>query len=258
MNSKPLAEIDFNADVGEGFGAYTFGNDDVLLQIISSANIACGFHAGDPHMMRRTVELCLEHHVAIGAHPGLPDRLGFGRREMRIAPAEAADLLMYQIGALQAISAAAGASVRHVKLHGAWYHMAARDDEQADAVAGAIASLDSRLIVYGPPDSLLAQASRNRGLKFVAEAFADRAYEASGRLVSRDKPGAVIEQADRVLAQALSIVRHGYVHSIEGTRISLVAGTLCLHGDTPRAAELARYLSDGMQAAGIVIRPPST
>lgn len=257
MERENIKEIDLNADMGEGFGIYAFGDDEALLRVVSSANIACGFHAGDPHTMRRTVEMCIAHGVAVGAHPGLPDRMGFGRREMRALPAEVADWLLYQIGALQAIASAAGAAVRHVKPHGALYHMAANDADLADAVVRAVLSADKRLLLYGPPNSMLAQASEKHGIAFVAEGFVDRAYQADGQLVSRDLVGATLDQPGQVIAQALSLVQKGSVRSLDGGQAELCIRTLCLHGDTPRAASLAQHLSEGLRAAGIVIRAPN-
>ena len=253
---KRVREIDLNADVGEGFGPYAIGDDEALLRVVSSANIACGYHAGDPHTMRKTVALCFAHGVAIGAHPGLPDRMGFGRREMRISAGEAADWLLYQIGALQAIAAAEGAAVRHVKLHGALYHMASQDADLAAAVVRAVRSADRRLLLYGPPGSMLAHEAEAVGTVFVAEGFADRAYRADGRLVPRHEPGAVLEQPNQALAQAISLARSGKVRSPEGETAEIAVGTICVHGDTPQAAALALYLSNGLRAAGIAIRAP--
>lgn len=251
------AVIDLNADMGEGFGPYAFGDDEALARFVSSANIACGYHAGDPHTMRRTVELCLAHDVAVGAHPGLPDRLGFGRREMAVTPTEAVDWLLYQIGALQAIAAAAGAAVRHVKPHGALYHMAARDADLAEAVVRAVQSADSRLRLYGPPNSELARQSAARGLAYVAEGFADRAYRQDGSLAPRSEPGAVLEQSEQAFAQALSLIRTGSVRCLDGALAELSVGTICLHGDTPRAAEHAERLYVGLREAGIAVRAPA-
>ncbi len=255
--TKDVAVIDLNADMGEGFGPYAFGNDEALLRIVSSANIACGYHAGDPHTMRRTVELCLAHGVSVGAHPGLPDRMGFGRREMRVSPLEAADWLLYQIGALQAIAASAGAFVHHVKLHGALYHMAAQDGELAEAAVRAVQAADSRLLLYGPPNSQLARQSEARGLTFIAEGFADRAYLPDGRLAPRSEPGAVLEKPEQVIAQALSLIRTGSVRCRDGGQAELAVGTICLHGDAPLAAEHARRLHAGLREAGVAIRAPN-
>jgi len=239
-----MNEIDMNADLGESFGAYEWGADDTLLDIVSSANIACGFHAGDPHAMRRTVESCVQRDVAIGAHPGLPDRLGFGRREMAVTPEEAADFVLYQIGALQAFVRAAGGMLRHVKLHGALYHMASKDEILADAIARVVHRLDSELLLYGPPAGRLREAAAAVGLRYVAEGFADRLYMSDGSLAPRHKPGAVLDQTESVVRQALSLAREGAVR------------TLCVHGDTPRAAEHAERIAQALREAGIAVRPP--
>ncbi|MFC4304955.1 LamB/YcsF family protein [Cohnella boryungensis] len=237
-------KIDLNADVGEGFGAYEWGSDDILLQTVSSANIACGFHAGDPHTMRKAVEACLAAGTAIGAHPGLPDRLGFGRREMAVSSEEAGDIVLYQIGALQGFVNALGGRLRHVKLHGALYHMAAKEEELALSVAGAVHALDPQLLLYGLPGSRLAEAALKLGLRYVAEGFTDRAYAEDGSLVPRRQPGAVLERTEEMVSQALSLARRGRFE------------TLCVHGDTPQAAEHARKIAESLRAAGIAIAPP--
>lgn len=254
--SGSAISIDLNADLGEGFGPYGFGEDEALLRIVSSANVACGFHAGDPSIMRRTVEQCLEHGVAIGAHPGLPDRLGFGRREMRITAQEAGDWLTYQLGALQAIAAAAGGEVRHVKPHGALYHMVSKDEVLAEAVVRAIRAVDGRLLVYGPPNSRLREAAERAGLAFAAEGFADRAYAADGSLVSRETPGALLETEEQALGQALSLAKYGYAVTPEGVRVKLDVRTICIHGDAPGAAERAALLARGLLSAGVSIAAP--
>jgi UPF0271 protein len=238
-----MITIDLNADMGEGFGAYDWGSDDALLEYVSSANIACGFHAGDPHTMRRTVENCLKQGVAIGAHPGLPDRLGFGRREMAVTPEEAGDFVLYQVGALQSFVRAYGAKLQHVKLHGALYHMAARDEQLALKIATVIHLLDPGLLIYGPPGSLLESAVLEKGNLYVAEGFADRVYLPDGRLVPRNMPGALLEDMETIVNQAVSLATAGRVQ------------TLCLHGDTPKAKENAKLIAQRLQLAGIVIQP---
>ena len=236
--------IDLNADLGEGYGAYVLGEDARLLDVVSSANVACGFHAGDPHTMRATVEACLKRGVAIGAHPGLPDRLGFGRREMAISAREAADFVLYQIGALQGFVGAAGGKLSHVKLHGALYHMAGRDEKLAEAIANAVREFDPRLLVYGLPGSRLEIAARSSGIGFVPEGFADRAYAPDGRLVPRGEPGAVLGDADSVVRQALRLARENRFR------------TICVHGDTPEAAESAERIAERLRGEGISIRAP--
>lgn len=239
-----MLAIDLNADMGEGYGAYEFGADAELLGYVSSANVACGFHAGDPHKMRETVKLCMEKGVAIGAHPGLPDRLGFGRREMKVTPEEAGDFVLYQTGALQAFVRASGGELRHVKLHGALYHMAASDVELAASVARAVKSLDLALSMFGLRGSALHQASAAEGLRFVSEGFADRGYSPEGRLLPRDVPGAVLADSDAAASQAVILAKSGKFE------------TLCLHGDSPHAARHAMRITEAMRAAGIVIRTP--
>lgn len=248
--------VDLNVDVGEGFGAYRAGNDEALLAMASSANVACGFHAGDPHTMRRTVELCLAGGAAIGAHPGLPDLLGFGRREMRVTPAEVEDFVLYQVGALQAYAKAAGTRVAHVKPHGALYHMAAGSAELAAAVARAVHSLDPEMAVFGPPGSRLLDAAEATGLKAVPEGFADRAYMGDRTLAPRSAPGAVLSDPRRALRQALALLGEGNVETLDGQAIQLPVSTICLHSDTPDAAAFARTLRGGLEAAGYTIGRP--
>lgn len=249
--------IDLNADVGEGFGPYTIGADEAIIPLVSSANIACGFHAGDPHIMRKTVELCLAHGTAIGAHPGLPDRMGFGRRAWQVAPDELYDWMLYQIGALQSIAAASGGSVRHVKPHGALYHMASQDAALAEAIVRSVRSADDGLVLFGPPGSELEREAKRQMLTFVAEGFADRCYAADGRLLPRNHAGAVIDRPEPALAQALALASEGRVRSVDGKWVAIAVGTLCLHSDTPQAAGLARAISEGMRAAGVTISAPT-
>jgi UPF0271 protein len=247
--------VDLNADVGESFGAYRLGHDAELMPVISSANVACGFHAGDPGVMRETVALAAAHGVAVGAHPGFPDLVGFGRRELHATPREIEDLVVYQIGALAAVAAAQGIRLRHVKAHGALYNLAARQAPLADAVARATASVDRSLVLYGLPGSELIEAGRRHGLRTAAEAFADRAYQSDGSLVPRSQAGAVIEDPSAVLARALGMVREGTLTAIDGSRIDIAVDTLCVHGDTPGAPELAARIRKALTTAGIEIAP---
>ena len=241
--------VDLNADVGESFGAWTLGQDPALYATITSANVACGFHAGDPGVMRATVELAKAHGVAVGAHPGFPDLAGFGRREMRLTPREVEDLVVYQIGALAGIAAAQGVRLQHVKVHGALYNMAAVEAPLADAIARAVAAVDASLILVGLRGSELVKAGARAGLRTAAEVFADRAYRADGTLVPRSEPGAVIADPDAVVARVAGLVRPG-------------ADTICVHGDTPGAARLARRVREALEAAGVEVsslatRPPA-
>jgi UPF0271 protein len=245
--------IDLNADVGEGFGAYTFGHDEALMRSISSANVAAGFHAGDPSVLRTTLRLAAACGVAVGAHPGLPDLVGFGRRELRVTPGEAEDLILYQIAAVAGVAATEGLRLRHVKPHGALFAMASRDDVLAAAVARATRSFDRSLILFGPPGSKLLDAGRAAGLRVAAEAFVDRAYEADGSLAARGKPGSVLHDAGAVVARAIQIVKEDAVTAIDGTRVGLHADTLCVHGDTPGAGDLAARVRAGLEAAGVTV-----
>jgi 5-oxoprolinase (ATP-hydrolysing) subunit A len=246
--------IDLNSDLGESFGPWPMGQDAALMDSISSANVACGFHAGDPGTMRATIDLALEKGVAIGAHPGFQDLIGFGRREMKASPAEVEDLVLYQVAALAGMAAARGARLQHVKAHGALYTMACRDGALADAIAKAVASLDRSLILFGLPASELLRAGEARGLRVAAEAFADRAYDPDGSLTSRARPGSVIHDTQTVVERAVRMAREGQVVAVDGSTIPLRADTLCLHGDTPGAAEHARAVRRGLEAAGIEVR----
>jgi 5-oxoprolinase (ATP-hydrolysing) subunit A len=249
-------QIDLNGDVGESFGAYEIGHDAALIPILTSANIACGFHAGDPGVMRATVALAREHGTAVGAHPGFPDLVGFGRRELKATPREVEDLVAYQIGALAAIAAAQGVPLAHVKPHGALYNMAARDVDLAEAIARAIASVDSSLKLFGLPGSKSLEAAQRRNVQAVSEAFADRAYRRDGSLVPRHEPGAVIDDEAIVVSRAIAIARERMVIAADGTRVPLDVQTICVHGDTPRAAVLASRIRNALSEAGIQIRAP--
>ncbi len=245
--------IDLNSDVGEGFGAYTLGDDAALIPLVTSANIACGFHAGDPQVMTRTVRLALEHGVAIGAHPGFPDRVGFGRRALDATPDEIAGDVLYQIGALFAIARAAGGTLAHVKPHGALYHLAATRTPIARALARAIAQFDPALILVGPPGSAMADAAREFGLRFAREGFADRAYHRDGTLRSRREPGAVFDNPRRAAEQALRIARDQSVLTPEGETIPMPVETLCVHGDTPATVAILRAVRGILQENGIPV-----
>lgn len=255
---KPAAQkkVDLNCDFGEGFGIYSFGEDGELVKHVASANIACGFHAGDPHTMRLAVEQCLTAGVAIGAHPGLPDRLGFGRRRMELAPDEAYDYVLYQLGALGAFAQAAGSALRHMKPHGALYHMANADPAIAEAVVRAAHAYSSELLVYAQSGSLLLLTARAAGMHAVAEVFPDRAYLADGALAPRHLPGACLSDAAAVAERAVAMVSHGQVYDREGVAIPLEVGTLCLHGDHPGAGASAALLRSELEKAGIEVAAP--
>lgn len=249
--------IDLNCDFGEGYGAYTFGQDAALLAHVTSVNIACGFHAGDPHTMREAVQLAAEADVAIGAHPGLPDRLGFGRREMAVSPQEVYDFTLYQIGALQAfVHSITGGKLRHVKPHGALYHMAGRNPALAEAFVRAVKSFDASLLIIGQWGSELLTAADKQGILRASEVFADRTYQPDGRLTPRDKPGALLTTPEAALEQSLAIVTQGKVITTSGQETTVKGDTICLHGDGPHAAEFAAMLRQGLEAAGVELRPP--
>ena len=245
--------IDLNSDLGESFGPWPMGQDAVLMDSISSANVACGFHAGDPGAMRQTIALARDKGVAIGAHPGFPDLVGFGRREMKATPAEVEDFVLYQVSALAGMARAQGARLQHVKAHGALYNMACKDRALADAIARAVAAFDRALILFGLPNSELLRAGEAAGLPVAAEVFADRAYDPDGSLTARSKPGSVIHDAQKVVERAVRMVRERTVVAVDGSTIALRADTICLHGDTPGAADLARAVRAGLEKAGIQI-----
>lgn len=247
--------IDLNSDIGESFGAWRMGADEDVLDHVTSANIACGFHAGDPATMRRTVELAHARGVAIGAHPSLPDLQGFGRREMRIDADEAHALVIYQVGALAAFARAAGSALTHVKPHGALYTMAARDRGLAEAIARAVHDVDARLVLVGLAASELTAAGARAGLRVAHEAFADRRYLADGRLVARSQADAVIEDVEAAVAQAVSIATRGVVGTIDGSTRAIQADTICVHGDRAAAGEFARRLRSALLDAGVALRP---
>jgi UPF0271 protein len=244
-------QIDLNSDLGESFGPWRMGEDAALMTSITSANVACGFHAGDPSVMRQTIALARQHGVAVGAHPGFPDLVGFGRREMQASPREVEDFVLYQVSALAGIATAEGVRLQHVKAHGALYNQACRDRPLADAIARAIAAFDSSLVLLGLPGSELLAAGERAGLRVAAEAFADRAYEPDGSLASRRKPGSVIHDPAQVVDRAVAMVRDGSVVATDGSTVQLKAHTICLHGDTPGASDLARLVKAGLQTAGV-------
>jgi 5-oxoprolinase (ATP-hydrolysing) subunit A len=246
--------IDINCDMGESFGPWKMGTDADVMPHITSANIACGAHAGDPAVMRRTVRLARDAGVAAGAHPGFADLQGFGRREMTIDPAEIEDLLLAQIGALTAIAKAEGVRLRHVKAHGALYNMAARERPLADAIARAIRAADSSLIMFGLPNSPMIDAGEAAGLRVAAEGFADRAYQADGSLTPRSREGAVIHDPVAVVARAVRMATDGVVLTPAGREIALAIDTICVHGDTPGAADLTKRIREALTAAGVDVR----
>lgn len=251
-------KIDINCDMGESFGAYTLGMDEAIIASISSANIACGFHAGDPQVMSRTVKLAVEHGVAIGAHPGFPDLMGFGRRNMDCSGEEIEAYLIYQIGALQAFCTAHGARLRHVKPHGALYNMAVGNESLVRSIARAIARVDSSLFMValaGGKAERMASIAGEEGIHTLFEAFPDRAYTAEGTLVSRRLPGAVIDDPEEAADRAVRMAVNGEVIAIDDTRVPLKVHTLCLHGDNPHGVASAAAIRGRLEAAGVTVEP---
>lgn len=247
--------IDLNSDLGESFGRWSLGNDVEIMRSITSANVACGFHAGDPGAMRETVRRAKGAGVAVGAHPGFPDLVGFGRRNMSATPQEVEDFVIYQVGALAAIAAAEGVRLQHVKAHGALYNMAVRDRELATAIARAVAAYDRTLILFGLPGTELLRAGDAAGLRVAAEGFADRAYEPDGSLTPRDRAGAVIHDAEQVVRRAVRMAQEGVVTTSGGREIPMRVDTICTHGDTPGSHELTRRIREALERSGVSVRP---
>jgi 5-oxoprolinase (ATP-hydrolysing) subunit A len=246
--------VDLNCDMGESFGAYRIGADDSVFPFITSANVACGFHGGDPSVMRATLSRARELGVSVGAHPGLPDLIGFGRRSMDVTPDEVYDLVVYQVGALLGFSRATGTEMRHVKAHGALYNMAAVKRELAAAIARAVRDVDRSLIMFGLPGSHLISEGEAAGLATAGEAFADRNYMSDGTLVSRRRPDAQVHDADAAVSRAIRMVRDGKITAVDGTELAMQVDTICIHGDGPHAAEFAQRLRSGFEAADVAVK----
>ena len=238
--------VDLNSDLGESFGNYTIGMDEEILKYVSSANVACGWHAGDPMVMEKTVALAKEFGTAVGAHPGFPDLMGFGRRNMAVTPEEAKAYVKYQLGALQAFAKAHGVKIQHVKPHGALYNMAAVDEKLAKAMCEAVYEVDKDIIFMGLAGSKMITAAEEIGLKAASEVFADRAYNDDGTLVSRKLPGAVIKRVVRM-------VKEGKVESINGKDIDIKADSICVHGDNPKALEFVKNIRETLEKEGVTI-----
>ena len=254
-------QIDLNSDVGESFGNYKLGLDNEVIPLISSANIACGFHAGDPTVLRRTVALAREHGVAVGAHPGLPDLMGFGRRAMDVSLSEIKDYITYQVGAVQAFAAAEGVKVQHVKPHGALYNMAVQNPAIWETVASVLSELDKDLILFvlgGDNKDEMRAMGAQYGIRIALEFFADRAYNPDGSLVSRKTPGAVLKDHDLAAQRVLKMATEGKVMCADGSEIELPADTICVHGDNPAALQLVNKIRQSLTAAGVEIRAPQT
>lgn len=249
-----MGRMDLNADLGESFGAYTIGDDEALLDVVTSASIACGFHAGDPVVMTRTVRAALARGVAIGAHVGYRDLHGFGRRAMRLEPDELTADVVYQIGALDGIARSLGGRVRYVKAHGALYNAAVVDVEVATALVEGVRAFDAELPVLSLPGSAVAAACAAVGVPSLVECFADRAYTPEGTLVPRSVPGAVIHDVEEVVARAVAMATSGVVKAIDGSQVAVRADSMCVHGDTPGASSLARSVRAALDTAGVAVR----
>lgn len=245
--------VDLNCDLGESFGAYQIGNDEEILDYVTSVNVACGFHAGDPSVMRKTVQLALEKGVKIGAHPGLQDLMGFGRRNIKISPQEAYDIVVYQIGALNGFLQAEGGRMQHVKPHGALYNMAAKNRELSQAIAEAIYKINPELILFGLSGSELIRAGQSIGLKTASEVFADRTYQDDGSLTSRMEKDALIESDEAAVAQVITMVKEGKVLSQQGTDVAIKADTICIHGDGAHALSFASHVKKSLQLSEITV-----
>ena len=249
-----MKKIDLNCDMGESYGAWKMGDDAGIMPLISSANVACGFHGGDPATIRKTVRLALDHGVAIGAHPSLPDLQGFGRRVMKISPQDMYDLVVYQAGAVEAFARAAGSKLHHIKCHGALYNMAATDEALSEAMARA--AKDLGVMVYALSNSTMMKVVKAKGVHAIGEVFADRGYTDEGTLAPRDKPGGMIEDAGSAVKQALAMIEEGYVTTLSGKRVPVAADTLCIHGDQPGAAAFAKALRRAFAERKIEVGAP--
>lgn len=250
-----MYKVDLNSDLGESFGAYTIGLDADVIAHISSANVGCGYHAGDPLVMDQTVAACKAAGVAVGAHPGYPDLMGFGRRNMVCTPKEVKAYVKYQLGALMAFTASHGLKLQHCKPHGALYNMAAKDAALAQAIAEAVAEVDSDIILMGLANSFLISEAKKAGLRTASEVFADRAYQADGSLVPRSKPGAVIHDKDEAISRTIRMVKERKVTAITGEEVPLSADSICVHGDNPSAVEFVKNIRAALTAEGVTIAP---
>lgn len=249
-----MKTIDLNSDLGESFGAYTIGNDEEVLKYISSANIACGFHAGDHNVMLETVKTAAELGVGIGAHPGFPDLAGFGRREMKLSPKEIYNLVVYQVGAIQGATKACGTYVQHVKPHGALYNMASKDAAIAEAIAAAVYAVDPKLVLFGLAGSDLVRAGEKAGLRVAQEVFADRTYQADATLTPRSQANAMIHDVAVAVDRVIRMIQEGKVTAVGGTDIAIQADTICVHGDEPEALRFVQQLRERLQAEQITIQ----
>ncbi|WDV44235.1 LamB/YcsF family protein [Clostridiaceae bacterium M8S5] len=248
-----MYKVDLNSDIGESFGNYKIGLDEEMIKYITSANIACGFHAGDPIVMQKTIDMAIKYNVAIGAHPGYCDLMGFGRRNMNVTPKEVKAYIIYQLGALMAFAKSRGIKMQHIKPHGAMYNMAAKDRVLAMAIAEAVYEVDKEIILIGLANSEIINAGKAFGLKVCNEVFADRAYNPDGTLVSRNLDGAVIHDADLAIKRVIKIVKEDKVTAINGTDIDVQAQSICVHGDNPKAIEFVNKIRSKLKQEGIVV-----
>lgn len=245
--------VDLNSDIGEGFGSYTMGMDEEIMKCVTSVNVACGWHAGDPLIMDKTVKFAKENNVAIGAHPGYPDLLGFGRRKIDVTPEEARTYMLYQLGALDAFAKANGMKLQHMKLHGGFYNSAAVDPKLADAVLDGIEAYDKNLIVMILSGSYMAKEAKRRGLRVAEEVFADRGYNADGTLVNRKLPGAFVKDPDEAIKRVIKMVKTKKVTAVNGEEIDIDADSICVHGDNPKAIEFVNRIRNSLIAEGISV-----
>jgi 5-oxoprolinase (ATP-hydrolysing) subunit A len=245
--------VDINCDMGESFGSYNLGRDEEILDYVTSANIACGFHAGDPSTMKRTVQMALEKNVGIGAHPGVQDLVGFGRREINLSPEEAYDIVVYQIGALYAFVKSEGGKIQHVKPHGALFNMAAKDAQLAEAIAEAVYKVDPEMILFGLAGSELVKAGKKIGLRTANEVFSDRTYQQDGSLTSRREKNALITDHTIAVQQVIRMVKEGKVQSLQGVDVAIQADTICIHGDGINALDFAKYITKSLEDADIKV-----
>ncbi|SEA06358.1 UPF0271 protein [Thalassobacillus cyri] len=246
-----MAVVDLNCDMGESFGTYQKGRDEEILDYITSANVACGFHAGDFTTMRKTVAMAVEKGVGIGAHPGLPDLMGFGRRNIDISPEEAYELVIYQIGALNGFVQSEGGKMQHVKPHGALYNMAAKRQDLSEAIAEAVFKVDSDLILFGLAGSELVKAGKKAGLRTASEVFSDRTYQEDGSLTSRKEINALLTDYEEAVSQVIRMVKEKKVHTVQGKDIDVQADTICIHGDGANALDFAKYINQALKESGI-------
>lgn len=246
-----MSIVDLNCDMGESFGTYQKGRDEEILDYITSANVACGFHAGDFTTMRKTVAMALEKGVGIGAHPGLPDLMGFGRRNIDISPEEAYELVIYQIGALNGFVQSEGGKMQHVKPHGALYNMAAKRQDLSEAIAEAVFKVDSELVLFGLAGSELVKAGKKAGLRTASEVFSDRTYQEDGSLTSRKEKNALLTDYEEAVNQVIRMVKEKKVHTVQGKDIEVQADTICIHGDGENALDFAKYINQALKESGI-------